>query len=306
MDRFEDMNTLVRVVESGSITKAAQRLRVVKSAVSRRIADLENRLGVRLLNRTTAAVSLTEAGTAYYERALRILAEVDETEHLVANVGAGLKGSIRIAAPVTFTVRRLQPVLNAFMIDHPDVVLEVDLTDRTIDIVEEGFDLAIRVAPSAKSGLSARRLAPILRVACASPRYLSQRGVPRAPSDLAAHEGLRSTNSPESKYWRFRAPDGSTVVAQPRDRVRANNGDVIVAAAVAGLGICAVPLFSSYDSIREGALVPILTDHALREDAVFAVYPPNRHLSRRVRLLIDHLAARMPEAGGWQALPRTK
>ena len=304
MDRLEDMNTFAKVVEAGSITGAAKRLRIAKSAVSRRVADLEDRLGTRLLTRTTAAVSVTEAGREYYRRAIRILAEVDEAEQVTATSGTALRGTIRITAPMTLTRRRLQPIFDEFLRDHDDVALEVTLTDRHVDIVQGGFDLAIRVGPLADSGLSARRLAPIMRVACASPQYLSRRGTPHTPADLRDHDGLRSVNSPESAYWRFTAADGTVVVGTPRDRLRVNNGEAVLSAALAGVGMCAVPVFITFEALRDGLLVPVMPGYALREDAVYAVYPHGRHLSRRVRVFIDQLAARVGERDGWGLPPR--
>ena len=215
MGQLEDMSAFVRIVESGSISLAANQLGVAKSAVSRRLTELEERLGVQLLQRTTRQSSLTEAGRSYYQRALQILADVSELNAATSNTKAQLEGVIKIAVPLTFGLQQLAPAINAFAVAHPGLVIHIDFSDRKVDIVEEGFDLAVRIAELQDSTHIARRLAPIQIILCASPAYLKQHGTPEKPQDVKAHRTLQYALMPRSS-WTFISPDGkqATVAIQ--------------------------------------------------------------------------------------------
>ena len=299
MDRFQEMLTFVRVVEAGSLTAAADRLTIAKSAVSRRLAELESRLGVQLLARTTRRLNLTESGRHYYERCQRILAELDETEQLVTSEHSGLRGTIRIAAPLSFGLLHLSPALNEFLALHPELSLDLDLNDRTVNMMAEGVDLAIRIGRLNDSTLVARRLAPIRTLVCASPAYLEKHGTPEHPAQLSGHQGLSYSNIPEGQFWQFQQPDGSWLTVHPQIRMRANNGDILLQAAIDGLGIAISPSFIAFKAVAQGLLQPLLHDFPRHEEAAYAIYPAQQHLPRRVRVLIDFLVERFGDRPYW-------
>lgn len=300
MNRLEEMQTFIRVADAGSITKAADRMGIAKSAVSRRLCDLEDRLGAQLMTRSTRGLSLTEIGESFYQRSQAILADVNDAERAASNQHGALKGTIKIAAPLTFSTLHLSPLLNTFLDQHPDLDLQLHSSDRPIDLVEEGMDMAVRIGRLADSRLIARRLAPMRRISCASPAYLEKHGIPKTPKDLAEHSGLTSSILSDTLYWQYFDANGDKHVGRPVSRVRTNNGEYLVKAAVGGHGICAVPLFISYQAIQGGELVPILQTYRHREDAIYAVYPPSRHLSHRVRVLIDFLVEHLGDKPYWE------
>lgn len=291
MNKVEELMAFAEVVNCGSISKAAERLGLVKSAVSRRLSDLEDRLQVRLLHRSTKGVRTTEAGQSFYTRVVGILADLEDAELSLTDAAANLSGTIRITAPVGITHQLLMPYLANFLTLHPDLKFDIFLSDRVVDMVNEGFDLAIRAGTLADSRLVARRLTDLTRVTCASLDYLAAHGEPTDPTQLSAHQGLVSSNVPEALYWGYTMPDGSTYAAKPMSRLKINDGESVICAAVAGLGIAAVPAFLSKHWIDSGVLKPILQDHPLLSGGLFALYPVNRHLAHRVRVLIDYLKA---------------
>lgn len=299
-DRLEEMATFVRVVEAGSLTGAARRLEVAKSAVSRRLAELEGRLGVQLLRRTTRTLHLTDAGHAFYQRCVRILADVDEAELAVSDVHGRLAGQLRVAAPLSFGIAHLQPAVEAFLAEHPDVRFDLDLDDRQVDLMAENFDLGIRIAPLADSSLVARRLATVEHVVCASPDYLARHGTPATPAELAEHDCLTYANAPESDAWHCTDAQGREQRIPVRSRLRANNGDLLREAAVAGLGVVFQPRFIVHRALAEGELVPILTDCDWSRVDAWALYPQTRHLSARVRAFVDFLVEWFREPA-WEA-----
>ncbi|SDI69421.1 LysR family transcriptional regulator [Pseudomonas panipatensis] len=296
MSRLDEIITFVEVVNAGSITKAAERLGIVKSAVSRRLNDLEDRLKARLLVRSTAGLSITEAGRAFHERARHIIAELDEAELTVTDASANLFGTVHMSAPVSLTNLVLMPHISEFLRLNPGLMLDLSLSDRFVDIVNEGFDIAIRAGTLSDSRLVARKLVDMGRVTCASPEYLAAHGTPLTPQDLDHHDGLVSTNAPESVYWHYSGPAGETYLARPNTRMKVNNGEAVITAAVAGLGIAAVPAFISKELIVRGTLIPILSEYRLAAGSLYAIYPPGRHLSHRVRVLIDFLVERFTVA----------
>lgn len=301
MDRFEDMQTFVRVVEAGSISRAADRLGIAKSAVSRRIATLEERLAVQLFRRSTRRLSLTETGRGFYERCLRILADLEEAELAVSQAHGTLRGSLRVAAPLSFGLRHLGPAINEFAARHPEVEFDLDFNDRQVDLLAEGFDVAMRIARLPDSSLIARRLWTSRAVPCASPGYLRAHGSPQHPEDLTQHRCLVYTNAPEPMLWEFLAPDGRPVRTRVRPHMQSNNGDFLATAAVAGQGVALVPTFIGYQALRRGELVRVLTDYRLPELNAYAVYPQTRHLSQRVRAFVDFLAERYAGVPYWDA-----
>lgn len=292
MSRLDEIITFVEVVNAGSITKAAERLGIVKSAVSRRLNELEDRLKTRLLVRSTAGLSITEAGRAFHERASYIVMEWDQAELAVTDAGANMSGTIRMSAPVSLTNLVLMPHISEFFRLNPGLTLDLSLSDRVVDIIDEGFDLAIRAGTLSDSRLIARKLTDMPRVTCASPDYLAARGTPATPGDLVLHDGLVSTNVPESAYWHYTDAKGDTFVARPKARMKVNNGEAVVSAAVAGLGIAAVPEFISREMIGLGNLMQILPEYRLSAGSLYAIYPPGRFLSHRIRAFIDFMVQR--------------
>ncbi|MEM6834114.1 MAG: LysR family transcriptional regulator [Pseudomonadota bacterium] len=290
MDRLTAMEIFTRVVNEGSFSGAARVLNMSKSAVSKYISDLEERLGARLLNRTTRRLSLTDVGRAYHERCQVVLSDIEEMESAVTFKSQQVSGLLKLAAPVTFSVKHLGAPLSEFMSAYPEIEIDLNLNDRRVDIVEEGFDAAIRVARRlSDSSLIAAKLATARSVTAASPEYLEKHGVPQHPSDLVHHSCLRYSNLGPISEWEFFEADGTPISVHARGVFSANNGEVLREAALDGKGIISGPSFLSGECIRQGKLVQILTDYRRDDFSIFAVYPHNRHLSAKVRTLVDFL-----------------
>lgn len=302
MDRLTAMEMFVRVVSARSFSGAARQLGVSKSVVSKAVAELEDRLGAQLLNRTTRQMSLTEVGQAYYDRCTTILEQVEETEQLVAADSHCPRGLLRISAPVTFSMANLGWPISEFLAANPEVSIELALNDRVVDIVEEGFDLAIRISRRLKdSNLIAVKLCSARTVTCASPGYLQANGVPTHPRDLLQHQCLRYSNLGPAQEWAFHDPvTGEPIHIAVSGRIIANNGEVLRGAAVNGEGIIAGPSFLVSDDIKNGRLVPILQEYAAPPFGIYAVYPPNRHVSAKVRRLVDHLKRVWGDSPPWE------
>ncbi|MFA9462493.1 LysR family transcriptional regulator [Thiohalorhabdus sp. Cl-TMA] len=299
MDRLTELETYVRVVDSGNISRAAERMGVAKSAVSRRLSDLERRLGAQLLTRTTRQLTVTDAGREFYERCKQLLADMEEAESAVADSHGALRGRLRIAAPVTFGISHLVPLLTEFMRLHPEVQIDVDFSDRHVNLIEDGFDVAVRIGNLQDSSLIARRMAPIRPIVCASPEYLRRHGEPEVPGDLVHHYCMVYTLSAHGTSWPYEAPDGSSGEVQVPIRAAANTGELLREAAIQGEGIILEPTFTIYEAVRRGALVPILTDYRWNELALHAVYPPTRRLARRVRAFVDFLVDNISDPPYW-------
>ena len=299
MDKFEDLQAFVAVVEAGSFTAAAERLDTAKSAISRRISALEERLGVQLLQRTTRTLNLTETGRSFYERSSRILSDLDEAESAVQQQHGDLRGTLRIALPLSFGVRHMCKPIAAFARLHPDLRFDLDLNDRRIDLIEEGVDLAVRIGNLRDSSLIARKLFDSRTVVCASPHYLHSRGTPETPADLLEHDCLVYSNLAEPGRWSWRDEDGKEQFVDLEPTMRASSGDFLANAAAHGLGIVIQPTFLAAEAIRRGALVPVLEDFAWPTTPAYAVYPPTRHLSFRVRAFIDFLVERFSGTPQW-------
>ncbi len=280
------MLVFAEVVERGSFTAAAKALGRSKAAISKEVSALERRLGAQLLNRTTRSMSLTEIGEAFYERCQRVAEQTELAELSVSELQAEPRGEIRVAAPMSFGHRILAPALPAFLEKHPELRVDVDLTDRKIDLVREKFDLALRIGVLRDSSLVARKLAPLRAVVCATPSYLATHGTPERPEDLVDHECLSYRPPPDA--WNFSEPD---LVVETSGRLNADNGDALLEAGLADAGILYLPTFVVADDVRAGRLVPLFLERTyFREAGAWAVYPANRHLSPKVRAFIDHFA----------------
>ena len=299
MDRFADIEALVAVVESGTFSAAGERLGVAKSVISRRVSQLEQRLGSRLLHRTTRRLSVTDAGRNFYQRAVQILADLDEAEQGVSAESAELRGTLKLAAPLSFGLAHLASALTDFLDQHPAIEVNLDLNDRNINLVEEGFDLAVRIGELQDSTLVARRLGTSRMVTCASRAYLERHGEPLHPDDLQRHIGLQYSNISYKQHWQFVTRDGETLQAQPQIRIRANNGEALACAAVAGMGITTGPTFILGQYLREGKLHRILMDYRRPSIGIFAVTPPGRLLPQRVQRFIEFLSSRFGDQPYW-------
>jgi DNA-binding transcriptional LysR family regulator len=301
MDRFEDMRAFVAVAESGSFTAAAERLDVAKSAVSRRVSALEERLGAQLIRRTTRRLSLTDSGVGFFERCVRLLADLEEAESAVAQEHGELRGQLRLALPLSFGLRHMCRPISEFSRRHPRVDFDLDLNDRRVDLIEEGIDVAVRIGHLRDSSLIARKLFEARTVVAASPDYLDRHGSPASPDELGEHRCLVYSNLRDPDRWAYIDTDGTRRYVPVGVKMRASSGDFLCAAAVAGLGIVMQPTFIAHDAIRAGRLVPILSDYGWPVTPGYAVYPPTRHLSYRVREFIDYLVDHFAGTPSWDA-----
>jgi DNA-binding transcriptional LysR family regulator len=299
MDALGQIAVFVRVVEAGSFTAAAHRLNLSKSVVSRHVTRLEDRLGARLLNRTTRRLSLTEVGRSFYERSRRGLSEVEEALLEVARLEESPRGTLRINAPVSFGILHVAPALPEFLEQYPQLSVSMELDDRKVDLIDEGFDLAIRISDLPDSSLVARRLAPCRHVICAAPEYLERRGRPRRPDDLGDHNVITYPYQASAKDWHFIAPDGSSVAIAVTGSLEVNNSLALRAALLGGAGITRTPTFVVGADLSAGALVPLLTEYRTLEVSIYAVYPQRRHLSPKVRAFVDFIAARIADPPYW-------
>lgn len=291
MDRLSCMAAFVRVVEDGSFARAADRLGISTSACSRYVSELEAHLDTRLLHRTTRRLSLTEAGEAFVARCRQILGDVEDAEQAASAHSSALRGAIRLTAPYHFAREYLAPVIAAFHLRHADVDFDIQLGDHAVDLVEEGIDLAIRIGHLATETMIARPLAETRLVICAAPEYLERHGRPRVPADLVAHACLTYAHASTGAIWPFTHSDGRVEEVRIRSGIRANNGDMMVALALQGLGITPVPEFVVHDDLDTGRLERVLPEFPGTPLGIYAVYPSRRHLSARVRLFIDFLAS---------------
>ncbi|GGO81696.1 LysR family transcriptional regulator [Marinobacterium nitratireducens] len=301
MDRFDAMRAFVTVVTEGSFTRAAERLEKSPQLISKYVSALEQHLDVRLLNRTTRKVRLTEAGTRYYQRAQTLLDEIDDLESQLGDLHAQVQGQLRISAPVSFAMHHLAAPICAFQRDHPAVDIDLQLNDRKVDIVEEGFDIALRIGHLKSSSLVAKRIAPVRLVMCASPDYLARHGTPVRPEQLKQHRYLR---------YSFVENDGSLAMhrwLQDGERDTAadlvsNNGDLLVRAAIEGAGIAIQPTFISGTAIANGQLRVIMQEYEPEPMGLYAVYAHRQLLPGKVRTFIDFLDGYFGDPPYWDAL----
>ncbi|EJL86748.1 transcriptional regulator [Herbaspirillum sp. CF444] len=288
MNKLREIECFIAVAELGSFVKAADALNVSKAAVSRTILELEARLGARLMQRTTRRLSLTEAGSLYLERCKQIVSALEDADQMLTVGNTDPTGLLRINVPQTFGVLHLVKVWPCLLRRYPGIRLDITLSDRIVDIIEEGYDLAIRIARLPNSSLIYRKLASTRILVCASPEYLEKHGTPRHPDDLKDHMVMGYSYSADKDEWHFEGPEGAVSV-KTNVRMLANNGDTCVAAALAGIGITRQPTFMLSEHIRSGKLVPIMPDYMSAELGIYAVYPSRTHLPAKVRATIDFL-----------------
>ncbi|WP_114418921.1 LysR family transcriptional regulator [Marinospirillum perlucidum] len=298
MDRIQAMRSFICIVNEGSFTQASERLDLSPQLVSKYVSQLEEHLGVRLLNRTTRRLHLTEAGEGYYPRAKQLLNELDDLENQLTDLQTETRGRLRISAPVSFAIRHLAPLVSAFQKQHPAVSIDLQLNDRKVDLVEEGFDLALRIGHLQSSSLIAKRLAPVRLALCASPEYLDTQGRPQEPADLNQHRYLRYS------YMNLSREDSLYPWLQGRheDRqgeVTSNNGDVLIEAALAGAGIALQPTFIAGQALQEGRLERVLPEYEPASMGLYAVYAHRNLLAGKIRQFIDFMEGYFGDPPYW-------
>lgn len=297
MDRLTEMEAFVQVVDNGGFTEAARKMGLSKSAISKHVSALEARLAVRLLNRTTRRVSPTEVGLAYYDRARTVLTDAAEADDMVTAMQATPKGSLRISAPVSFGINQIAPAVARFLLAYPEVDIHMVLDDRFVELVAEGYDMAIRIGVLEDSSLKARKLAETTRVLVAAPEYLARMGTPRNLDDLNQHRLLHYTHLATGNFWRMRGPSGEERQVRVGGRLTANNGDSLMKAAEAGLGIALLPSFIVSDAFTTGRLVEVMPDRGWDTIGIFALYPEGRFTQPKLRAFIDFLAEEFKGVG---------
>jgi DNA-binding transcriptional LysR family regulator len=300
MARLDEMEIFAEVVESGGFSAAARRLGLSKSAMSKQVGRLEDRLGVRLLNRTTRRLSLTEAGATFYAACRRVLEEAETAERAVSSLSAAPRGVLKLNAPMSFGFLHLSGAIPAFHDRFPQITIEAVMNDRFVDLIDEGYDVALRIGDLRDSSLVARRLAPCRAVLCASPAYLDRRGRPARPEELAGHDCLLYANTANPREWSLNGPRGREAVAVAGPLL-ANNGDLLCTAALGGMGITKLPTFIVGPCLRDGRLEIVLPDYPVPEQGIHAVYPHSRNLSQKVRVFVDFLAGRFGPEPYWDA-----
>jgi DNA-binding transcriptional LysR family regulator len=298
MQRLECERMFAAVMETGSFAEAARRLGTSSGQASKLVSRLEADLGVRLLNRTTRALSPTEVGQAYFERIRAVIEELDALGEAVKNRSGSVSGRLKLTAPLSFGTKQLVPALVDFATGYPEVSLEVSFSDRVVNLVDEGFDAALRIGHQSDASMMARKLCESRIVVAASPAYLAKHGTPGSPLDLAGHDCVIDTNFKDRDSWHFR-DGGKPVTVNVRGRIYLSNADACVAAAEASLGITQVPSFVAGDAIHAGRLVPLLRGCEPPAVPVQVVYPPGRHLALKVRALVDFLAERLRGEPEW-------
>ena len=292
------MSAFVEVVDRGGFTAAEDKLGLSRAQISKRVMQLEEHLGARLLNRTTRQISLTEMGRLYYERCKALLIEVDEIDSMASEQSSIPRGTLTIGAPSSFGTLHFKNVITEYMQQYPQVQISLQLTDRFVDVVDEGFDVVIRIAELADTSLIARKLSTCKLVYCATPAYLKEHGEPKVPQDLALHHCLLYSNAEKPGIWTFHGPAGIENVSV-NGPLMADNGDILKAAALSDLGIVFMPTFIVGEDIRRGALQQVLTNYCPPELAINAVFPSRRYLSSKVRTFIDFAAQYFDEKSGW-------
>lgn len=298
MDKLTSIRAFTKVVAHGSYSEAARELRLSRSAVSKHVSDLEQELGVQLLNRTTRSASPTESGQAYYERCLAILADLEEADLTVTRAQAEPRGMLRVNAPMSFGTLHLGRAVADFMERYPELQIQLILSDQLIDPVQEGFDVTLRIADLPSSSLVARKIVPASRVLCAAPRYLERRGTPEHPDDLRAHDCLSYGHLATGNQWKLTGLDGDHWIPIPWT-LCTNNAEVLRDVAVKGRGIALLPTFIAGADLQRGTLRSVLAGYKAPELSLYAIYPPNRHLSVKVRVFIDFLVERFGQRSDW-------
>lgn len=298
MDVFKQLETFVTIVNLGSLSATARQEDVVPAVIGRRLDALEERLGVKLLIRTTRSISLTQEGTAFYEDAKRILQELQDAESSVATGSTRVSGHLHLLAPATFARRYIAPHIPDFQREHPDLRISLDLSDRVVDLVRERIDCAIRISEMEDSSLVAVRLAEISRVLVAAPSYLARRGTPNAPGDLRNHECLLLMGDSQSRGWVFKIDD-SPVYQKMRGILECTDGTVLHEWVLQGLGVAWRPLWEVKEDIAQGRLIRLLETYSIPDDPVYAVVAQRKFMPSRVRLFIDFLRSVYAQKGYW-------
>jgi DNA-binding transcriptional LysR family regulator len=289
----------VRVVESGSFTAAAERLEISKSVVSKYVTRLEDHLGARLLNRTTRRLSLTEVGRVFYDRSRKGLADIEEAQQEVSRLQGEPRGTLRINVPMSFGILHVAPALPEFQRQYPELTVDMNLDDRKIDVIEEGFDVSVRISELPDSSLVARRIAPCRHAVVASPSYLGKHGTPRTPDDLRDHNVITYRYQDSANKWHFRMKDSESTSVDVSGTSMMNNSLAIREAVLEGIGVTRAPTFVVGKDIQEGRLVKLLAGYEILQVAIFLVYPQRRHLSPKIRAFVEFMAARISETPYW-------
>ncbi|CTQ32603.1 LysR family transcriptional regulator [Jannaschia rubra] len=301
MDRLSEMEAFATVVDQGGFTDAAKKLGISKSAVSKHVSALETRLGARLLNRTTRRVSPTEIGLAYYDRARRVLNDAGEADALVTSMQSAPSGMLRVSVATDFGVNHLSPILGGFLHEYPDITVNMVLNNRYVELISEGFDLAVRIGDLEDSSLRARKLAETHKQMIASPAYLEEYGRPQRIDDLNEHKLLHYSNQANGSVWKLTAPSGEKRQVRSAGWLTVNDGQSLLNAAINGLGIAFLPDFLYADAMKDGRLIPAIEGLAPETQGIYAVYPPGRYTQPKVRAFIDFLVDSFREKGpgGW-------
>lgn len=299
MENLTDIAVFVQVVERGSFTAAAEHLGLSRPVVSKYITRLEDRLGARLLNRTTRRLSLTEAGRAFFARSQRGLQEIEAAEAEVSHLQQTPRGKLRLNTPMSFGIRHIAPAVAEFLARYPELTVDMSLDDRQVDLIEEGFDLAIRIAELPDSTLIARRLGPCRHVVCASPAYLKTYGAPKTPDDLRRHNVLTYRYQDSPSEWRFVTPEGRFVSIPVAGSIQMNNSLAIREAVLSGAGITLTPTFIVGEDIKTGRLEKLLPEYRAQEISIYAVYPERRHLLPKVQAFVDFMKERISDVPYW-------
>lgn len=299
MNRFAEIEAFVAVIETGSFSAAASRQGVAVSAVSRRVDEMETRLGVKLTRRSTRGVKATEEGHRYYDRCLRLLSDLTEADDEVSGFEGSVSGPIRIACPPAFGLRYLGPLANAYAASNPGIQFDIDMGDRSVNLVEEGFDFAIRLGSTDDLAHSSETLFPVQYVICASPGFWDTYGRPDKPEDLQGLPAVTYKIGSDPARWRITCPDDRTVEVRLSPRFIANNGEVLIEAAKAGLGVCLEPKYACSDAIRDGTLEVVLNGHRIYERMVELVWPSIRPLSRRAGEFANILRDEFTKTAPW-------
>lgn len=298
MDTLTSMKVFAAVVDTGSFAAAADRLDMSRAMTSKYVAHLEEHLGTRLLQRTTRKLTLTESGASYYERCVQILADILEAEEGALHLTEAPRGTLRLTMPVSFGILHMGPVMSSYMKQYPEVKIDILLTDRRVDLLEEGLDLAVRIGPMPESGLIAKKLASDRVAICAAPEYLQRCGTPKTPADLAHHNCLSYSYAATGDEWTLSGPGGTHSV-KVSGTLRATNGDMVKLAVLGGVGLMRQPTFLIAEELRSGRLVEVLTDYKSSELGIYAVYPSRKHLSAKVRTFVDFIASAFSLKKDW-------
>ena len=296
---LNDISVFICVVQTGSFTAAAERLNLSKSVVSKYVTRLEDRLGARLLVRTTRRLNLTEVGRIFYERSRQGLEAIVNAEQEVSVLQGEPRGTLRVNSPMSFGVLHVAPAITDFMDRYPDVFVDMSFDDRIVDVIEEGFDISVRIASDLDPGLIARRVGPCRHALVASPEYLERHGTPRTPKDLADHNVITYQYQQSPWEWEFRAPGAAPISFPVTGRLQMNNTLAIREAVLAGAGITRTPTFVVGHDIQQGRLCAILTDYKLLELSIYLVFPQRQHLAPKIRAFIDFMAGRFAGTPHW-------